>query len=116
MPQSEGESVDDRELIELYNRTQDAAHTLRPQAAELLEMTKQLERLTKDTPARYAGTRARVEARAALEQAEELRRVLEKLEVLADGKTELPALLAHLRKQDPLLVSAEHHHRKAVSS
>jgi hypothetical protein len=30
-------------------------------------------------PVRYAATRARVEARAALEQAEELRRVLEEL-------------------------------------
>jgi hypothetical protein len=37
-----------------------------------LEMTKEIERLTKDTPAWYAGMRARVEARAALEQAEEL--------------------------------------------
>ena len=31
----------------------------------------ELERLSKDTPAWYVGTRARVEARAALEQAEE---------------------------------------------
>jgi hypothetical protein len=31
----------------------------------------------KDTPAWYAAMRARVEARAALDQAEELRRVLE---------------------------------------
>jgi hypothetical protein len=37
------------------------------------------ERLTKDTPAWYAGTRARLEARAALEQAEELRRMLEEV-------------------------------------
>jgi hypothetical protein len=33
----------------------------------------------RNTPAWYATTRARVEARAALEQAEELRRVLEEL-------------------------------------
>jgi hypothetical protein len=32
------------------------------------------------TPAWYAGTRARVEARAALEQADELRRVLDELD------------------------------------
>jgi hypothetical protein len=32
-----------------------------------------------DSPARYAGTRARVEARVALEQAEELWRVLDEL-------------------------------------
>jgi hypothetical protein len=36
-------------------------------------------RLTEDTPAWYAATRARVEAKAALEQAEELGRVLEEL-------------------------------------
>jgi hypothetical protein len=35
--------------------------------------------LTQDSPAWYATTRAKVEARAALEQAEELRRVLEQL-------------------------------------
>jgi hypothetical protein len=44
-----------------------------------LEMTKEIERLTKDTPAWYAGMRARVEAKSTLEQAEELRRVLEEL-------------------------------------
>jgi hypothetical protein len=37
------------------------------------------QRLTKDKRAYYAGTRARVEARATLEQAEELRRVLAEL-------------------------------------
>jgi hypothetical protein len=37
------------------------------------------EELSADTSAWYAGTRARVEARAALEQAEELRKVLEEL-------------------------------------
>ena len=45
-------------------------HRRLPRAAECL---------TKDTPAWYAGTRARVEARAALEQAEELRRMLEEV-------------------------------------
>jgi hypothetical protein len=38
-----------------------------------------IEELAKGTPAWYAGTRAKVEARADLEQAEELRRVLEDL-------------------------------------
>jgi hypothetical protein len=38
-----------------------------------------LEELTRDIAAWYAGTRARVEARATLEQAEELGRVLEEL-------------------------------------
>jgi hypothetical protein len=36
-------------------------------------------RLTQDTPAWYAATKARVEARAPLEQAEELGRALEGL-------------------------------------
>jgi hypothetical protein len=42
-------------------------------------MAQQLKRLTKDTSAWYAATSARVEARATLEQAEELRRVLEEV-------------------------------------
>ena len=44
-----------------------------PRAAE------RIEGLTHNTAAQYAATRARVEARAALEQAEELRSVLEEL-------------------------------------
>jgi hypothetical protein len=61
------------------------SHRCLPRAVErsgvprLHRAAKQLERLTKDTPAWYSGTRAKVEARAALEQAEELRRVLEGL-------------------------------------
>jgi hypothetical protein len=42
-------------------------------------MAQRLETLTKDTPAWYAGTRAKVEAKATLEQAEELRRALDSL-------------------------------------
>jgi predicted YcjX-like family ATPase len=67
------------DLPNLYNRTREAANALHAQALEIHELTKRLETLTKDTPAWYASTRARVEARAALEQAEELRRVLEEL-------------------------------------
>ena len=44
-----------------------------------------LKELTKDGPAWYASTRARVEARAALEQAEELLRVLRELGREVDG-------------------------------
>ena len=58
---------------------QDATRRLEAKTAEILDMTQKLERLTKDTPAWYADTRARVEARAALEQEEELGRVLEEL-------------------------------------
>jgi hypothetical protein len=53
--------------------------TSHAQAAEIHELTKRLEDLTEDTPAWYAGMRSRVEARAALEQAEKLGRVLEEL-------------------------------------
>jgi hypothetical protein len=42
-------------------------------------LTKHLELLSKDTPARYAATRVRVEVRAALEQSVELRRVLDEI-------------------------------------
>jgi hypothetical protein len=38
-----------------------------------------LEPLAKETPGWYAGMRARVEVKAALEQAEELKQVLEEL-------------------------------------
>ena len=50
---------------------------LEAEAAEIHELTKRLETLTKDTSAWYAGMRARVKARAALEQVEELSSVLE---------------------------------------
>jgi hypothetical protein len=67
------------DLAELHSRTRDAAGSLRAQAAELVKLAERLEALTEDTPAWYAGTRARVEARATLEQAEELRRVPDEL-------------------------------------
>jgi hypothetical protein len=55
-----------------------AADALHAKAAEIHELTKRLKTLTKD-PAWYAGMRARVEAKAALEQADELGWVLEEL-------------------------------------
>ena len=67
------------DLVELYQRTQDAARRLEAEAAEIHELTKRLETLTKDTPAWFAGTRVRVEASSALEHMEELSRVLEEL-------------------------------------
>ena len=56
--------MDGGELVELYGETTVAADALQAQAAEVHEMTERLEHLTKDTPAWYAGTRAKVEARA----------------------------------------------------
>jgi hypothetical protein len=55
--------MDEENLPHLYNRTRTAADVFHAQAIEILEMAKELERLTKDTPAWYASTRARVEAR-----------------------------------------------------
>jgi hypothetical protein len=71
--------MDGEELAKLYGETKTSTDTLHAKAEEILEMTKQLEQLTQDTPAWYASTRTGVEARATLEQAEELRQVLEDL-------------------------------------
>ena len=60
--------MDGEDVVELCDRTQDAARNLRAQAEELFELTQRLERPTKDTPAWYAGARARVEARRAGEE------------------------------------------------
>ena len=56
-----------------------AADSLHTQAEEVYEMAKRLEELTKDTTARYATLKVRVEARAAFEQATDLRRALEEM-------------------------------------
>lgn len=61
----------------MYERAQVAARNLQARADEVLDLAQRLEELTKDTPAWYAGTRAKVEARATLKQAEEFRRVLD---------------------------------------
>jgi hypothetical protein len=71
--------MDGGDLVDLHNRTREAADNLQAKAAEIHELTKRLEELTKDTEAWYTATRARVEARATLDQAEEVRRVLEEL-------------------------------------
>ena len=69
--------MDGGELKQLYECSREAAVALYAQAADITTLAELLEALTKGTPAWYAGTRAR--ARVALEQAEELRRVLEEL-------------------------------------
>jgi hypothetical protein len=61
----------DENLADLYGRARYAAQALHARATEIHELTKRLEHLTKDTPAWYATTRAKVEARAARGQAEE---------------------------------------------
>jgi hypothetical protein len=66
-------------LAHLFNRTHDADQRLQDEATEILEMAREIERRTKDTPVWYAGMRAKVEERASLEQVEELRRVLDNL-------------------------------------
>ena len=62
--------------MKLYGETKTAADALNAQSTRVLNLAERLEKLTKDTPAWYAGTRTRVDARAALEQAEELRTAL----------------------------------------
>jgi hypothetical protein len=71
--------MDGEDLAKLHDETEAAADVLSAKAAEIHDLAKRLEDLAEGTPAWYAGTRARVEARAALEQAEELRRVLEQM-------------------------------------
>ena len=41
-------------LVDLYNQTRDAADALHARAAGIVDLTKRLEELTKDTPAWYA--------------------------------------------------------------
>ena len=67
--------MDGENLADLYNQTHDAARIFQRVAQEIDDLTERLEHRTKDTPAWYGGTRAR----ATLEQAEELRCVLEEL-------------------------------------
>jgi len=67
------------ELVRLYVQLQEAADSLHTQAEEVYEIARKLEDLTKDTTISYAGLRARVEARAAFEQASDLRRALEEM-------------------------------------
>jgi len=67
------------ELVRLYVQADEAANALHTQAAEVYEMARKLEDLTKNTTIRYAGLRARVEARAAFEQAADLHRELEEM-------------------------------------
>jgi uncharacterized coiled-coil DUF342 family protein len=67
------------EFAGLHIRMSQATDTLNTQAEEVYEMAKGIEELTKDTTIRYAALRVRVEARAAFEQAEDLRRALEEM-------------------------------------
>ena len=65
--------------MRLYIQADEEANALHTQATEVYEMAKKLEELTEDTTISYAGLRARVEARAAWEQASDLRRALEEM-------------------------------------
>jgi hypothetical protein len=66
------------ELVRLYIQADEAANALHTQTSEVYEMARKLEELT-DTTARYATLKVRVEARAAFEQATDLRRALEEM-------------------------------------
>ena len=65
--------------MRLYVQADEEANTLHAQATEVYEMARKLEELTKDTTIRYATLRARVESRAAFEQANDLRLALEEM-------------------------------------
>jgi hypothetical protein len=65
--------------VRLYVRADEAANAPLVQAIEVYEMAKRIEELTKDTTISYAGLRVRVAARAAFEQAADLRRELEEM-------------------------------------
>ena len=67
------------ELVRLYIQMQETADSLHTQAQEVYKMARKLEELTKDTTIRYATLRARVESRAAFEQANDLRLALEEM-------------------------------------
>ena len=67
------------ELVRLYIQADEEANALHTQATEVYEMAKRIEDLTKYTTISYAGLRVRVEARAAFEQATDLRRELEEM-------------------------------------
>jgi hypothetical protein len=77
MPQSEGESVDDRELVEFYNRTQPETST--PRLSRSAGLPSGSRRSLRTPPPGTPPTRARMEAGAAPEQAEELGRLPEEM-------------------------------------
>jgi hypothetical protein len=69
--------MDGGELKQLYDRTREATNALHAKARD--PPRRRPPERTKGPAAWYAATRARVEARATLEQAEELGRVLEEV-------------------------------------
>jgi hypothetical protein len=73
------DSENQAEFVRLYVRANEAANALHTQAKEVYEMGKRLEQLAKDTTIRYATLRVRVEARAAFEQAMDLREAFEQM-------------------------------------
>jgi hypothetical protein len=68
------------EFLGLRIQMRPAVTALNTQAEELYEMAGKLEELTKDTTIRYTGLRVSVEARAAFEQAKDLREALEEVD------------------------------------
>jgi hypothetical protein len=75
------------EFVGLHIQMRQATDALNTQAEEVYEMAKRIEELTKDTTIRYATLRVRVEARAAREQATDLRRELEEMGKELRGET-----------------------------
>jgi len=67
------------EFVGLHIQMRWATDSPHAQAAEVYEMARRLEELTKDTTVSYAGLRVSVEARAAFEQAKDLRDALDEM-------------------------------------
>jgi hypothetical protein len=86
------------EFVGLYIQMRQAADSLHTQAEEVYEMAKEIDEVTKDTTIRYATLKVRVEARAAFEQAKDLRRALEEMGKEMRGGAPLP-LGAPLRSE-----------------
>jgi hypothetical protein len=59
--------VDSEELAKLHREIEAAADALRAKAAEIHGLAQRIEELIGGTPAWYAGTRAKVEAKAVLQ-------------------------------------------------
>jgi plasmid maintenance system antidote protein VapI len=67
------------EFLEPHIQMRQVTDSLHTQAEEVHEIAKRIEHLTKDTTIRYGTLRVNVEARAAFEQAMDLRRALEEM-------------------------------------
>jgi plasmid maintenance system antidote protein VapI len=81
------------EFAKLHIRLRQATDSLHAQAEEVHDMARKLEDLTKDTTIRYSGLRVKVEARAAFDQAKDLREAIEEMGKQMRARRKGPDLL-----------------------